>query len=517
MTGGFWQHATEDPDHLALVHPDGTEYTAGELHARANQLVHSLRALGMQTGDTLAAVLPNGVDPMTALLAAQQAGWYYVPINYRLAPPEIAYILTDSEAKVLLSHERFAATVASAADEAGIPAEARIAVGDVDGFRSYDDLVRGHPTTPPADRATGAAMHYTSGTTGRPKGVKRPLPPIDPDTVAAAMTMLLGLFGIQTGDGNVHLCTSPNYHTAVTTFAGSSLHMQHTVVFMDKWDPEKALQLIERYGCTHTHMVPTQFHRMLQLPDDVRSKYDVSSMRWAIHAAAPCPVDTKRKMLEWWGPVIWEYYAATEGGGTIAPPDEWVKYPGTVGRAWPTSVVKVTDDDGNELPPGEPGTVWMRMGTGPNFEYKGDKDKTSKSHDAEGFFTVGDVGYFNEDGYLFLCDRKSDMIIAGGVNIYPAEIEAAILEHAQVGDVAVFGIPDDDMGEQIKAVVEPAPGVAPDDTLRSSIVEHVQARLAKFKWPRTIDFVDELPREPTGKLLKRKLRDPYWEGRTRAI
>jgi long-chain acyl-CoA synthetase len=287
-------------------------------------------------------------------------------------------------------------------------------------------------------------------------------------------------------------------------------------VFLDRWDPEEALRCIERYHCTHTHMVPTQFIRMLQLPDDVKAQYDVSAMKWAIHAAAPCPVDTKRKMLEWWGPVIWEYYAATEGGGTIAPPDEWIKYPGTVGRAWPTSELKITDDDGNVMPTGEPGTVWMRMGTA-NFEYKGDKEKTKKTFDEEGYFTVGDVGYFNEDGYLFLCDRKSDMIIAGGINIYPAEIESCIHEVANVADVAVFGIPHEDLGEQILAVVEPLPGVAPDDALRDEIMTHVREKLGKYKWPRRIDFMDELPREPTGKLLKRTLRDPYWEGRDRAI
>jgi long-chain acyl-CoA synthetase len=264
-------------------------------------------------------------------------------------------------------------------------------------------------------------------------------------------------------------------------------------------------------------MVPTQFNRMLQLPEDVRAKYDVSAMKWAIHAAAPCPIDVKQKMLAWWGPVIWEYYAATEGGGSIAPPDEWLKYPGTVGRVWPNSELKITDDDGNAMPTGEPGTVWMRMGAGRTFEYKGDDEKTKNSHDDEGFFTVGDVGYLNDDGYLFLCDRKSDMIIAGGINIYPAEIEGCIQEHPQVADIAVFGIPDPEMGEQIKAVVQPLPGVAGDDALRASIMEHVQRRLGKYKWPRSIDFMDELPREPTGKLLKRTLRDPYWEGHDRAI
>ena len=514
--GGFWNYAEEDPSYLAIVDPDGTEHTAGDVLARANQVVHALRGLGLGPGDTVAAVLPNGCNPMHLYLAALQAGWYYVPINYRLSPPEVAYILGDSEAKAFVSHERFADLASAAAEEAGIAPEARLAHGTVAGFRPFGEVVDPQPTTKPDDRAAGAAMHYTSGTTGKPKGVKRPLSPLDPDTTAELFTFLFGLFGIPQDEGNVHLCTSPNYHTAVTTFAGNALHSKHTVVFMDKWDAQETLRLIERYRCTHTHMVPTQFIRMLQLPDDVKQRYDVSSMRWAIHAAAPCPVDVKRRMLEWWGPVIWEYYAATEGGGTIAPPDEWVKYPGTVGRVWPMSELKITDDDGNVLPPGEPGTVWMRMGSG-DFEYKGDEEKTRKSHDAEGFFTVGDVGYLNEDGYLFLCDRKSDMIIAGGVNIDPAEIESVIHEHPQVADVAVFGVPDPDMGEQIKAVVQPLAGVAGDDALRESIMEHVRGKLGKYKWPRSIDFMDELPREPTGKLLKRKLRDPYWEGRDRAI
>ncbi|MFM7225446.1 MAG: AMP-binding protein, partial [Actinomycetota bacterium] len=314
----FWKHAQEDPGYIAVIDPDGTEHAAGDVLARANQVVHALRSLGVQKGDAVAAVLPNGSNPFHLYLAALQAGFYYVPINYRLSPVEIAYIIKDSEAKVLVSHERYADTIAAAADEAGVPAEARLAHGTVAGFRSFAELVDAQPTTLPEDRATGAAMHYTSGTTGKPKGVKRPLNDLDPDTSAELFTFLLQLFGIPPKDGNVHLSTSPNYHTAVTTFAGNSLHMGHTVVAMDRWDPEEALRLIDRYKCTHTHMVPTQFIRMLQLPDEAKAKYDVSSMRWAIHAAAPCPVDVKRKMLDWWGPVIWEYYAATEGGGTLA-------------------------------------------------------------------------------------------------------------------------------------------------------------------------------------------------------
>ncbi len=516
MPGGFWYYAQEDPTALAVVDPDGTEFRAGELLARCNRMAHGFRALGLEPGDSVAAILPNGVEPATVYLAALQIGLYYVPINYRLSPPEVAYILADSDAKAFVTHERFADLAVTAADEAGIPATGRLAVGTVPGFADLHAFLAEQPDSNPPDRMAGAAMHYTSGTTGRPKGVKRPLSGLDPDVSSELFSMFLLLFGIGPRDDNVHLSTSPNYHTAVTTFAGNALHAGHTVVYMDKWDPEKTLALIEQYGCTHTHMVPTQFHRMLQLPDDVRTKYDVSSMKFAIHAAAPCPIDVKHKMIAWWGESIIEYYGATEGGGTLATAAQWLQYPGTVGTVWPNSSLKITDDDGTEVPTGTPGTVWMKMSTG-DFEYKGDRSKTDDSHDADGYFTVGDVGYLNEDGYLFLCDRKSDMIIAGGVNIYPAEIEGELLAHPDVGDAAVFGIPDDDMGEQIKAVIEVRAGVTADDALRASIMEHLAGRLAKFKWPRTIDFMDELPREPTGKLLKRTLRDPYWADRDVAI
>ena len=516
MPGGFWYYAHEDPDALAVVDPDGTEISAGALLARCNRMAHGLRALGLEAGDTVAAILPNGVYPATVYLAALQIGLYYVPINYRLSPPEVAYILSDSDAKAFVTHERFAPLAVEAADLAAIPADARLAEGTVPGFRDLEQFLATQPDTDPLDRLAGAAMHYTSGTTGRPKGVKRALNGLDPDTSSELFSMFLLLFGIGPRDGNVHLSTSPNYHTAVTTFAGNALHAGHPVVYMDKWDPEQTLALIEKYGCTHTHMVPTQFHRMLQLPDDVRAKYDVSSMKFAIHAAAPCPIDVKHKMIAWWGESIIEYYGATEGGGTLATAAQWLEYPGTVGTVWPSSTLKIVDDDGVECPTGTPGIVWMKMATG-DFEYKGDKSKTDDSHDAEGFFTVGDVGYLNAEGYLFLCDRKSDMIIAGGVNIYPAEIEGELLAHPGIADAAVFGIPDDDMGEQIKAVIEVRDGVVADDALRASIMDHLAGRLAKFKWPRSIDFVDALPREPTGKLLKRTFRDPYWADRDVAI
>jgi len=397
----------------------------------------------------------------------------------------------------------------------GFPPGARFAVDQVPGFRSYLDIKNGQPATLPDDRIAGSVMNYTSGTTGRPKGVRRTLMELDPETMGSLYAMFLSMFGITPGDNGVHLTGSPLYHTAVLMFTGSSMHFGHTVVLMDKWTPEGGLQKIERYRVTTSHMVPTQFHRLLALPDEVRARYDVSSLRHVIHAAAPCPVDVKRRMLDWWGPVIYEYYAASEGGGALVTPEEWLRYPGTVGRAWPTSEVRILDDNGNQKAPGEVGTVYMALGV-QDFEYHKDREKTDSSR-REGFFTVGDVGYLNEEGYLFLCDRKIDMIISGGANIYPSEIEAVLLTHPKVADAAVFGIPDEDWGEQVKAAIEPGPGVIPDAELEKEIIAFCLERIAKFKCPRSIDFVAEMPRDPNGKLYKRKLRDPYWEGRTRAI
>jgi len=513
---GFWGRAAAEPDRLAVVEPDGTRHTRGDLLARQNQLTYGLRALGLEVGDSFATVLPNSITPTELWLAALQSGWFYTPINFHLTGPEIAYVANDSESKAFIGHVRFADTLLAAAKEIDIPAEARFVVGgELEGFRPYSELTDGQPTTTPDDRTAGSAMHYTSGTTGRPKGVKRSLTGLDPDTSAELFAMLLALFGIPEEGDNVHLVSSPNYHTAVTTFGGSSLQLGHAIVQMDKWDAEEALRLIEAERVTHTHMVPTQFHRMLALPEAVRAKYDPSSMKWAIHAAAPCPIDVKRKMLDWWGPVIYEYYAATEGGGTLATPEQWLAHPGTVGEPWPISQIKIFDDDGNEAPVGDTGTVYMHMGTGA-FEYKDDPEKTAESRQGD-FFTVGDIGYLDTDGFLYLCDRKSDMIISGGVNIYPAEIEGELLTHPGVGDAAVFGIPHDDWGEEIKAVIEPAVGYEASDELGAEIMEHLHGRLGKYKWPKTIDFIVEMPRDPSGKLYKRKLRDPYWEGRERQI
>jgi long-chain acyl-CoA synthetase len=460
-------------------------------------------------------LLPNSVEVFELYLAVLQAGFYLVPINTHLVGPEIAYIVSDCEAKVFVAHERLAGISTDAADEIDFPKEGRFAVGDVPGFRRYEELKDGRPATLPEDRTTGAVMNYTSGTTGRPKGVRRKLPGVAPEAMSLAFGGMLLLFGLQPHDDNVHICGSPLYHTAVLVFAGGALHIGHTVVIMDKWTPEGMLSLIDTYRVTNSHMVPTQFHRLLALPDEVKAKYDVSSLRHMVHAAAPCPPDVKQRMIEWWGPVIDEYYAASEGGGTMVRSEEWLEHPGTVGKAWPSAEIVILDDDDNKLGPNEIGTVYIHMATG-DFEYFKDKDKTQRSRVGK-FFTVGDVGYLDDDGWLFLRDRKADMIISGGANIYPAEIESVLLTHPKIGDAAVFGIPHDDWGEEVKAVVEPAPGVEASPQLAEEILSFCSDKLAKFKTPKSVDFIVEMPRDPNGKLYKRKLRDPYWEGRERAI
>jgi long-chain acyl-CoA synthetase len=513
---GFWQLAAHAPERPALVDPDGRVVSAGELLASANQVVHGLRALGFEPGDVVAMLLPNCTEVFELLLAVTQAGFYLVPVNTHLVGPEIAYIVGDSEAKVFVAHARFAASAVAALAELDLPPEGCFAVGgEIAGFRPFAELTAGQPTTTPSDRQTGLIMNYTSGTTGRPKGIRRPLSGLEPDERAGKGGQL-GMFGVRPFDDNVHLVGSPTYHTAVLGYAGPALHFGHTVVVMDGWTPEDMLRVIDEQHITHTHMVPTQFVRLLALPDDVRARYDVSSLRHVLHAAAPCPPDVKRQMLEWWGPVIDEYYGASEGGGTYVLAADWLEHPGTVGQPWPLSKVTIVDDDGNELGPNQLGTVYMVMGSVAPFEYHHAKEKTAESHRGE-FFTVGDIGFLDEDGWLFLSDRKADVIISGGANIYPAEVENQLIMHPKVGDVAVFGIPDADWGEAVKAVVEPIAGVEGSAQLEQEILEWSATRLAKFKRPRTIDFTSALPRDPNGKLYKRKLRDPYWEGRERAI
>ena len=476
--------------------------------------MHALRARGVQEGDPVATLMSNSAELLQALLAVFQAGWQYVPINTHLTADEVAYILADSGARAFIADERYAEVAAPAADTAGVPHGARLAVGTIPGFVPMADALAEQPDRAPADRVAGGFMQYTSGTTGRPKAVQRAATTLDPETQVALFGANLTRYDIELGGDAVHLVTSPMYHMSPLSFGYFSLHFEHTVVLMECWDAERALQLIDRYRVTDVAMVPTQLHRLMQLPDDVRARYDVSSLRQVIHAAAPCPMDLKRRLFDWLGPVIYEFYGATEGGGTLAKPHDWLAHPGTVGKPWPGADVKILDDDGNDLPARTIGTVYLKlMG---DFAYKGDPDKTASNRRGD-YFTPGDMGELDEDGFLYLRDRKIDLIISGGVNIYPAEIEAVLLSHPEVGDAAVFGIPHDDWGEEVKAVVEPALGVEPSPAFASELLAHCEATLARYKCPRSIDFTDAMPRDPNGKLYKRTLRDPYWVGRERSI
>jgi long-chain acyl-CoA synthetase len=498
----FWDWAQSQPDRVALIYGDEAR-TAGELLDRVNRLTNALRAQGLGRGDVVAMVVRNEPVAIELFMAVAQAGMFLVPINWHLATPEIAYILEDSGAKVVVCSPEHSEQVTEASAEG---------VAIFESTTTYETLLSESDGATPQDRLAGTVMNYTSGTTGRPKGVRRPMPAISPEVIATSYAGFLRLFGMAPNEG-VHLVSSPLYHTAVLNFATSSLHLGHSVVVMRKWTPETCLDAIARHRVTQSHMVPTQFVRLLALPDDVRAAADVSSCRHMVHSAAPCPIAVKHAMLKWWGPCILEYYAATEGGGTVVRADEWLKRPGTVGQAWPGSEVVVLDDDQVALPPNEVGTVYMRMGQH-TFEYHGDEEKTKRAFIEEGFFTVGDAGYLDAEGYLYLCDRKADMIISGGVNIYPAEIEAVLIGHDKVADVAVFGIPDAEWGEQVKAVVEPPKGV---DVTADELLGWARGQLAKYKCPKSIDFVEALPRDDNGKLYKRKLRDPYWAETGRSI
>ncbi|SDT51850.1 acyl-CoA synthetase [Actinoplanes derwentensis] len=509
MTGiGMWTIAAQSPQLVAIVEPGGRTLTYGELAAEADRIARGLREAGLATGDTIALLLPNGADILTVYFAAAQIGLHVVPLNWHLTPAELGHILRDSGARAFVADPRFG----DAARAAGGDVELRYTTGDIPGFRSLSGLGAGGSGRP-GGRTTGALMVYTSGTSGRPKGVRRPLLGLDPDQVPPVSLWFFGLFGLRPFDDHVHLCCSPLYHTAVMNFAVISLQFGHPVVVMDHWDALQFLRLVQDYRVTHSHMVPTQFRRLLSIPRSART--DVSSMRAMIHGAAPCPQPVKRAMLEWFGPVVVEYYAASEGGGTLITAAEWLARPGSVGRAWPGSRVRVLDDDGKDRPAGEAGTVYLQMGDA-TFEYHRDAEKTRRSW-RDRMFTVGDIGYLDDDGYLFLCDRASDVIITGGVNVYPAEIENELAVHPAVADAAVFGIPHDEWGEEIKAVVQPVPGVDPGPALTTELLAFLTGRLARFKLPRTVDYVDAMPRDPNGKLYKRHLRDPYWAGREKAI
>jgi len=499
----FYEIAASDPDRPAVLGPDAS-VSYGELHAQVNRLSHALRDLGLGPRDTVATVLGNRAEFLTVLLAAMQTGLYLVPVSRHLTAAEIGYVLADSGAKVVVTEPDLADAVVAAADDAGIAGEARISVEPVDGFRDLAGLEGS--VEPPDERLMGSLMLYTSGTTGLPKGVQRPILDISPETLFAVMRRgLAAHLGLEAGDG-VHLAVGPLYHSAPCAHAMMALNLGHAVVVCRRFEPEDALELIQRYGVTNTFMVPTMFHRMLGLPDEVRGRYDVSSLGMVFHSAAPIPVETKQRMMEWWGPVLYEYYGSTECGAiVVAKPHEWLGHPGTVGRAVDGVEIKIFGEDGAELPPGEAGMIYARGHSG--FEYHGDPAKTASAMRGE-FYTPGDIGHLDEDGWLYMSDRRTDLIISGGVNIYPAEIEAVLLQHPAVADVAVIGVPDPEWGQQVVALIEPTSGT-PGDELAADLRAHCEPRLARLKHPRHIEFRASLPRTPSGKLSRHRVREAY--------
>lgn len=511
---GLWEIAASDPDRTAVIGVDGSATSYAVLAAHSNQLARALAQLGLRRGDRLALMMRNAPAMLEITLAATQSGLYVVPVNFHGTADDIAYIVEDSAARAFFTDAAFGSVCKKALDTVGFGDRARFCVGDAPGFRNVDAWRSEHSGERPAEAVAGSVMYYTSGTTGRPKGVLRPLPDRDADAEARAQVSLVGLFGIEAGPG-AHLVNSPLYHTAVMNIALSALHAGQTLILMDDWEPERALELIERYRVSSTHMVATHFHRLLALPDEVKARYDTTSLRHVLHGAVPTPVHVKKRMLDWWGPVIYEYYGSSEVGGTMVGPEQWLAKPGTVGRPFPMTRLEILDDEGKPVPRGARGWIYMQQGED-EFGYHNDPQKTAGASRGK-LVCVGDIGYVDEDGYLFLCGRDAEIIISGGVNIYPAAAEGCMLGHPAVRDVAVVGVPDEEFGEQVKAVVVPEPGYAAGERLAAELIEHCRERLSHIDCPRSVDFVDELPRDPSGKLYKQRVRERYWEGRGREI
>jgi fatty-acyl-CoA synthase len=501
--------ARSTPDKVAVVMAgSGRTVTYRQLDDRSAALAAALHGLGLRQGDVIAMLSDNSPECFEIYWAAVRSGLYITPVNRYLAPDEVAYIVRDSDAQVLFVSGGVR-ELAEAVRPLVSHVEHAFAFGDaVAGYASYDDLLRdaGPRLT---DQPRGSDMLYSSGTTGQPKGVRPPLLPIQVDQPGDPITGLLSQ-AFKVGPDDVYLSPAPIYHAAPLKWCGGIHSLGGTVVMMEKFDAEGALAAIEKHRVTISQMVPTMFVRMLQLPDDVRGKYDTSSLRLAVHAAAPCPPEVKQAMLDWWGPVLFEYYGSTEQHGLyfISSP-EWVEKRGSVGKQG-IGIAHICDDDGNELPPGEVGAVYFERDVRP-FEYHKDPERTKAAENPQhpSWTTVGDLGYLDDDGYLFLTDRKSFVIISGGVNIYPQEIENVLTLHPQIFDVAVIGIPDQEMGQSVKAVVQLKKGVEPTDDLAAEIMDYVRERIARFKAPRSVDFVDELPRLATGKLVKRELVERY--------
>ena len=506
MVSAVWAELT--PDRLAIMSDHG-DRTFRELNARANQLVRALRASGLKAGDSIAMLCGNRPELVEVISGARRSGFRLTPINWHLTGDEAGYVVADCDAKAFIADARFAPAAERAAALAPA-ASVRLAIGGpIAGFDDYDRALQPQDGGDISDPTVGSAMLYTSGTTGRPKGVHRvlSLAPSSPAGPPQEAPMLLS--GNYRPGESVHLCTGPLYHAAPLSFSLTIPHMFGCgVVLMERWEPERMLQLIDQHKVTHTHVVPTMFHRLLCLPESVRARHDTSSLKFVIHGAAPCPLEVKRRMIEWLGPIVHEYYGATEGFGTLVDSATWLKKPGTVGKPSRPDHIRVLDDDGNPLPPNQTGTVYMQAPDSGRFSYYKDSSKTTDAYRGN-YFTLGDIGHLDQDGYLFLTDRSAHLIISGGVNIYPAEIEAVLLTHEAVGDAGVIGVASAEWGEEVKAVVELRAGVAPTPELARELIEHCRQKLAHFKCPRSVDFTDALPREDNGKLYKRALRERY--------
>ena len=522
---GYFGHMY--PGDFALSTPDKPAYimastgeavTYKQLDDAANKLANLLRASGFEIGDHIAICMENHPRFFEIIWGCHYAGLVYTACSSRLTSEELAYIINDCGAKGFITSKYKsdqAAEVLGDIPNAGL----RLMVdGTIPGFDAYESAVSQYAATPLDERVSGMDMLYSSGTTGRPKGVKGVLPRTELTTQNGVANLAQLLFSLT--QDSIYLSPAPLYHAAPLRFNLAAMFTGATSVIMEHFDAEEYLQNVERFHVTHSQLVPTMFVRMLKLPDDVRSRYDLSSLQVAIHAAAPCPVEIKRQMIEWWGPIIHEYYAGTEGNGFVyCNSDMWLQHPGTVGTAI-QGVVHICDEEGNEVPQGESGTIYFESQA--VFEYHNDPEKTKSSRDPKGrgWSTLGDVGYLDEDNFLYLTDRKAFMIISGGVNIYPQEAENILISHPRVVDVAVFGVPNDDFGEEVKAVVQPdIMPATPDEAaaLSRDIIAYCKSQLADLKCPRTVDFRTELPRHPTGKLYKRVLKDEYWQAAGRSI
>ncbi|MBN9530276.1 MAG: AMP-binding protein [Alphaproteobacteria bacterium] len=503
-----WTQAERTPDKPALIIADtGAVVTYGEMMSRANRLSALFDRLGLGEGDTVAFLLENQVRYPELCWAAKNAGLYYVCISRQSNAVDAAYIVENSQARVLITSAALAAIAGEALALLARPPVALMIDGATTPFQSYEEAIAAEADIRPAGRRRGSSMLYSSGTTGRPKGVRVALAEVPPTVPPARHAMLLAQYDLS--DRTVHLNPGPFYHVAPLRFMMHTQRMGGTVVGFARFDAAAVLQAIGRYRATHGFFVPTMFIRMLNLPDAVRQAADLSSMACALHGAAPCPVSVKQAMIDWWGPVIYEMYGGTEGiGQTVITPQEWLDHKGSVGRPSSECEMHIIDDSGAECAPYQPGLIYL--GNGRRFEYFNEPEKTAASRHPNGWATLGDIGYRDADGYLYLTDRQSNLIISGGVNIYPQEAENILVGHPAVADVAVIGVPHDEFGEEVKAVVQPRDPDSAGEALARALVAYCRDRLSPIKCPRSVDFVDHLPRSDAGKLLKRDLKRRYW-------